>query len=65
MALQIFFNVRTVTLVFPDSILDILAFSKLQRDANLVWLICFWVRISLIRAPSAHKSFASVIVRVV
>ena len=54
-------KVNTVVLVLPDSILDMLAFSKSQSAASLNWVMFFWVLILLILLPKAKRNSASVI----
>ena len=62
-ALLILRNVRTVMFVLPDSMRDILAFSKLHCIASSFWVIAFLRRNSLILAPRLIRNFGSFINR--
>ena len=59
-AVLIFLSVSTVILVLPDSIRDMLAFSKLHWTASSIWLMFFSLRNCLIFSPNLAKYFSSV-----
>jgi hypothetical protein len=60
-ALLILLKVSTVMFVLPDSILDMLAFSKLHCIDSSFWVMSRLRRNSLILAPKLAKNFGSVI----
>ena len=57
----IFLKVSNVIFVLPDSIRDILAFSKLHWIASSFWVMPFWRRNSFITEPTLARKIRSVI----
>jgi len=61
--LQIRCKVKIVIFVWPDSILDILAFSKPHIKARSFWVIFLALRIFFIRLPISFNVSRSVIIK--